>query len=265
MLENRPADCEILLSHPATYADPYDLADELRFVTSESNETLSLLNEGISASRGRIVHVLIPGFTVGSGWCDAALRLFAADCNVGSVSPCIVSGGYRHTIQGVAYSARYGKAIVRNPNQQIVAPLLGAGFYQRSALRFMQGFHRRFGAYADVELGLRLQAAGYKAAKCESRIRSSGKLRFKPPGGYLGGRLRAELSQAAHRVGFAGRSRRLLSLLAEPLNNRFGYGSLASVAGQIACHLAGRSTSSSPAWGVKIAQQSRPVEGKRAA
>ena len=35
VLENRPANCEILVVHNQPYHDPYNLSDEVRFVEAE--------------------------------------------------------------------------------------------------------------------------------------------------------------------------------------------------------------------------------------
>ena len=255
VLENRPADCEVVLVHDSDYSDPYDLGDEVRFVEfdasahldakSSSTDALPLafFNTGIAESTGEVIHTLLPGTTVGPGWCEAALQLFQEDRNIGSVAPCIVARGSRRTIQGVVYNSTRGKRIIHNSKRRILAPLMGTGFFQASALKFMHGFETRFGAYGDVELGLRTKSANYKAAKCDSRIYSNAKQKFRPILGYRGGKLRGELHAKARRVGLATGRQALFGLLTEPLNNRLRFGGIGSTLGRLVA-LCSRSSSS---------------------
>ena len=164
ILENRPADCEILVVHDPAYVDPYDLADEVRFVEfevpktiAELDRSIAYLNAGFQHCRGQILHTLIPGMIVSGDWCEPALDLFE-DSNVGSVAPRVQVGKRRSSIKGVGYHSGRGKQIIKT-SKPITAPLFGTGFFRASCLRFMRGFEIRFGPYADVELGLRLKAA----------------------------------------------------------------------------------------------------------
>lgn len=242
ILENRPSDCEIIVVHDPSYVDPYDLADEVRFVSADGSKRLDTrmleyFNLGFEHSDGEIVHTMMPGLTVGAGWCETALQLFEDDRNVGSVAPCVVAKGNRRTIQGVAYHSGRGKRIVRSSKRPIVAPLLGTGFFQASCLRFMRGFEPRFGCYADIELGLRFEAARYKAVKCDSRIYSEAKQKFSPILGYRGGKLRGDLHSKAKQVGLTTSHQGVLGLLSEPMNN--GWNSLGALFGRMAA-VAGR-------------------------
>lgn len=233
VLENRPAECEVLVATPPEYSDPYDLGDEVRFVAGEAIDPIPLLNAGVKLARGEVMHLLLPGVTVGPGWCDGALELFAEDRNVGSVSPCVVSKGTRKTVQGVAYSARCGKRIVRRVKGKIIAPLLGAGFYQASAMRFMRGFDHRFGECADVELGLRMRSANYKAIRCDSRIRWQQKLRFQPTQGFAGGKVRGRLAQVAIGLGLSSPRSAWMGFFGEMLTNRFLPSTLTAMFGRL--------------------------------
>ena len=233
VLENQPDDCEVLLVHSGEYSDPYDLGDEVRFVQGDADDRLQLWNTGIEHCRGSVVHLLRPGVTVAAGWCDSALQLFEADRNIGAVSPCIVANGNRRTVQGINYDAVRGKRIVRSSRQAIVAPLIGSGFYQTTAIRFMRGFDCRFGEYADVELGMRMRSASYKAKRCDSRIFSEERVAVSPVRGYLGGRQRGELYRAASRLGIATSMAGILGLLSEPYNNGFGPSSFSAILGRL--------------------------------
>lgn len=240
ILENRPPHCEILVVHDKSYTDPYDLSDEVRFVEFDVPRTIAklarpiaYLNEGFTHCRGDIVHTLIPGFSVDEDWCGPALELFE-DSNVGSVAPRIVAGKKRFAVKGVGYHSRRGKQIIRNNKQPIVAPLFGTGFFRASCLRFMRGFEVRFGPYADVELGLRLNAAKYQSATCGSRVYRHGPIRIQPVLGYRGGKLRGDLHQQAMHVGMTTTSQGVLGLLSEPFHN--GTSAVGALIGRMVGH-----------------------------
>ena len=77
VLENRPANCEILVVHNQPYRDPYNLSDEVRFVEAPRGAgAVECLNRGLAASRSPVVFVLSCGVEVCPGWADAGLRHF---------------------------------------------------------------------------------------------------------------------------------------------------------------------------------------------
>jgi len=237
ILENRPSACEIIVVHDPSYVDPYNLADEVRFVSASKTKCrdtrmLEYFNLGFEHCDGDIVHTLMPGLTIAAGWHETALQLFEDNRNVGAVAPCMVAKGNRLTIQGVTYHSGRGKRIVRSSKRPIVAPLLGTGFFRASCLRFMRGFEPRFGCYADVELGLRFKAARYQAVSCDSRIYSEAKQKFSPILGYRGGKLRGDLHAKAKQVGLTTSYQGLLGMLSEPMNN--GWNSLGALFGRMA-------------------------------
>src|SRR6185503_8566 len=78
VLENRPADCEIIAVLDARYADPYQLQGEVRFVNASSGANLvRCILTGIDQARSDIVHLLKSGCTVGESWAETAIRHFA--------------------------------------------------------------------------------------------------------------------------------------------------------------------------------------------
>ena len=75
VLENRPADCEILVVHNRPYDDPYALAGEVRFLRANSTAGLAeCLDIGAAAARPRHPHV---GLRRG-GFCGLGQRGLAA-------------------------------------------------------------------------------------------------------------------------------------------------------------------------------------------
>jgi hypothetical protein len=58
VLQNRPADCEIVVVHRDPYDDPYGLGSEVRFIRSDGHQLVGLANLGIEQARGEVVHLL---------------------------------------------------------------------------------------------------------------------------------------------------------------------------------------------------------------
>lgn len=180
VLENRPPDCEILVVHNAPYADPYDLAGEIRFLPVASGSSLvESLNAGIQASGGAVVHLLAAGFEAAEGWTEPALAHFQ-DRRVASVAPVVVDSlGMQVTLAaGLQYSCRRGRTVRTDatlaseatPSSsqaqqgEVLGPLLQAAFYRRSALELVGGLPRAVGdALADADLALALKSAGYRS------------------------------------------------------------------------------------------------------
>ena len=136
ILENRPNDCEVILVHPESYVDPYDLGDEVRFVVTPSAALLSMVNAGFAASRGELIHLLCPGGIATAGWCEPACDMFRDNRNVATLAPQLNVRGKR-IIRGIAYDPAYGKKLVRKRSAFPLMPTRLAGFYQSSALRFL--------------------------------------------------------------------------------------------------------------------------------
>ncbi len=180
VLENRPANCEIIVPHPGPYDDPYRLADEVTFSQLPADaEIAQLLNRGVDMANGRIVHVLQCGAEVTEGWAAAAMERFA-DSSIAAVAPLIVQeGGRRIVSAGVCYGAGGTRRVAhagrkraptvkqnrRLRRTRIDGPSLTAGFYRRDLLLALQGFDTSVGTeFADVDLARSLQTVGYAAA-----------------------------------------------------------------------------------------------------
>ena len=232
VLEHRPADCEVILAHPPSYVDPYDLFDEIRFVSSADADLCSLFNAGLKVARGEIVHTIRPGVVASEDWCEPALRQFELNTNTGGVSPLVVSARRSRPVRGVAHHVLLGKCLVTSVGTAVLCPLIGTGFYRASALRFMHGFDPRFREYADVELGFRLKAAGYVMRAIEdSQVHTLTAVRHQRVPGYCGGKLRANLLKRAQTDGQ--RSCSWWGLLGEPWNNGFGPATVAAMFGHV--------------------------------
>lgn len=170
VLQNRPGDCEVLVVQPRPYDDPYDLTGEVRFVEAPGNSSLiDLINLGFEHARGDIVQLLSCDVEVGEGWSEPAMSHFDSP-TVASVSPLIVARERPGHIlaRGVQYSPS-GLRIISRPQsarrtqlRQIVGPTYLGGCYSRDAWQMVGGFCSVLGEFADIDLGLMLQAAGFR-------------------------------------------------------------------------------------------------------
>jgi GT2 family glycosyltransferase len=171
VLENRPRDCEVLVVLNGDYGDPYQLTDEVRFVQSTSKAGWAeCINLAAREARGEIILPLTCGVEATDGWTQEPLEHFA-DPRVAAVAPLIVRQDNSPTIcaAGTAYSSG-GRRIVRGRGKPLaareklsrraVSPTRCAGFYRRDSFLKLGGFSSQLGGCADVDLGLRIEAAG---------------------------------------------------------------------------------------------------------
>ena len=80
VLENRPDDCEIVVPLACEYADPWNIAEEVRFVQAPAGSSLvGCINLGVSSSRGEVINVLAAGWRATEGWTDRPLEHFDCD------------------------------------------------------------------------------------------------------------------------------------------------------------------------------------------
>ncbi len=174
ILENRPANCELVVVHNAPYDDPYGLAGEVQFVRApEEAGFVECLNLGLSASRAPVVHLLACGVEVRPGWAEAALRHFR-DPEVGAVAPVVlhqddqkrvVSAGMAYGAEGVVWRVGRGSAAeeLGEEEDELCGPDTLAGFYRRSAIEAVGGFSPSpIETVATIELALSFREAGYR-------------------------------------------------------------------------------------------------------
>ncbi|MGA2035306.1 MAG: glycosyltransferase family 2 protein [Thermoguttaceae bacterium] len=177
VLENRPRDCQIVVVLNHCYDDPYDLRGEVCFVeTAPAAGFAAAVNQGITASRGAIVHLLTCGAEATPGWSDAALSRFD-DPRVGAVAPLVlnrfpprrvISAGLAFTAAGVIRRIGLGQEIER------LAPLRDdfcgadtlAAFYRKSALEAIGRFPGGMaGPAAAVHVALELRRARFRSVQ----------------------------------------------------------------------------------------------------
>lgn len=169
VLENRPADCEIVVALSVPYDDPWNISEEVRFVQAPTGTGLvGRVNLGVASSRGDIIHVLAAGWRATEGWAEAALTRFA-DPSVSAVVPAgvhasdrgrVVAAGIRRTAGGRSLLNVPAKSADRLDSFRVdavappSAPALEAGFWRTDVLA-----HGGFSSVCGDEL-----AAGDMAA-----------------------------------------------------------------------------------------------------
>jgi hypothetical protein len=177
VLQNRPADCEVLVAHGEPYDDPYALGGEVRFLHAPRRSLVELINAAAEQSAGEIVHILACGLEVVEGWISAALPHFH-DGDVAAVSPIVLGpDGKSVHAAGVRWSVGGARVVVRDQRvlaagagrrrMQILGPTLAAGFFRREVLLALGGFEPALGdELADIGLALDLEALG-QISVCE--------------------------------------------------------------------------------------------------
>ena len=169
VLENRPADCEVVLAHVAPYDDPYALGDEVRLIHAPDQTTLSgLINAALPQLNGEIIHLLGCGVEVSEHWTEPALAHFH-DPEVAAVAPLVRDAdGFQ---AGVLLTAdgRRRVAIATSLDEvaaleaELSGPSLDAAFYHRDVLTALGGFDEQLGdSYADLDLGLAIADLGLR-------------------------------------------------------------------------------------------------------
>ncbi len=169
VLQNRPADCEVLVAHSHPYNDPYALRGEVQFIEAAAGSLVELINAALDATSGEIVHILGCGLEVSEGWTTPALQHFD-DQEVAAVSPVVLSAdresvvaaGIRWTLGGARHIVTDPRIISRGSGRlraKILGPMLTAAFVRRDVLVAIGGFETALGdELADVGMGLAIQA-----------------------------------------------------------------------------------------------------------
>jgi hypothetical protein len=191
VLENRPASCEIIVTHAGNYSDPYNLASEVHFVEIADN-TSSQKARGSSTDRlgahlaaaverasSPILHLLGCGVKVNHGWCDNIAEDFDDPC-IGSVCPIIKDDKenvlcvgientlfYKNRFVGAGKFAAEIDAEYQNP----IGPHQVAGFYSVEAISQVDCLQDFGETSFGLELALTLEAIGF-----ETKVNTSAKI-----------------------------------------------------------------------------------------
>ena len=152
-------------------------APEVRVVALETNTGFAVAaNRGIAEAQGDAVALVNTDVELEAGWLGHALAALGADEQVGSVATKMVEldnpsmlydAGDILRRDGVCEQrGRFHRDDGRwDEPGEVFAACAGAAVYRRTALDAIGGFDERFFAYLeDVDLGLRLQLAGWRCA-----------------------------------------------------------------------------------------------------
>ena len=200
VLENRPEGCEVVVALGCEYDDPWNLAEEVRFVRApEGSGLVGCVTAGVQATTGDVVHLLAAGWKATPGWADAALARFE-DATTGAVIPLgidratehrVVSAGVKYkrggrrvalTRPGMGTTAAVGSGAerrvgARRPQWPGVGPRLEAGFWRADLVRDAgAGFSAACGdRLADVDMAVELATRGVSTVVEEgSRVVAGG-------------------------------------------------------------------------------------------
>jgi len=205
VLENRPANCEVLVVHNEPYNDPYELAGEVRFIEAVPWAGMAeCLNMGLAAGRAPVVHVLACGVEVRLGWADAALRHFR-DADIAAVAAVvqdgrdpskskikmkILSAGLGYRAEGDVWRLGAGQEsdALGEIQEELCGPDILAAFYCRSALEAIGGFWpSATDALVGIEVALSLEQIGFRCvSEPECRVTAAAALADRP--GFRRGR-----------------------------------------------------------------------------
>lgn len=167
VLEHLPDACEIVVALGMPYADPWNIAEEVRFVQAPTGASLvARVNVGVAACTGDVIHVLAAGWRATAGWTDRVLPHFDR-ADVGAVVPLGVSGDDLDRILSAGVRRApggRGTTVVPDAGATTVppasAPLLEAGFW-RADLLAHGGFSTACGdALAAADMSALVKAAG---------------------------------------------------------------------------------------------------------
>ena len=249
VLQNRPADCEVLVPHASPYDDPYDLADEVRYLHVPGRPDLvELINAALDESQGDVLHTLACGIQVAEGWSGAALAHFA-DPHVGAVAPLIVQGDQPTRMEslGIGYTLGGKRTIVGHNrplpkrhrlSAQVRGPSLAAGFFARDLLDALGGFAREVGDWlADIDLALSFAELGYRTvAESACQVTAGSEFADMEPAGALtrGRQLeRLFLRHAAAHGGMAALGAHPLAIAADTWSELPRLGAVAKLLGRL--------------------------------
>ncbi len=188
VLENRPASCEIIVTHAGNYSDPYNLADEVHFVEIADNTKARGLNTtrlgdhltaAVAQVSSPILHLLGCGVKVNHGWCDSIEEDFDDPC-IGSVCPIIKDDKENVLCVGIENTLFYKNRFVGSGKfaaeidaeyQTPIGPHQVAGFYSVEAIKQVDCLQDFGESSFGLELALTLEAIGF-----ETKVNVSAKI-----------------------------------------------------------------------------------------
>jgi len=174
ILENRPANCQIVVVLNEPYGDPYQLRDEVCFVEAAPDaDLIESINFGLANCHTPIIHILSCGMEVSPGWTDSVLPHFA-DPAIAAVAPLVlqrrdrnkvISAGVGYRASGAARRLGFGKSPAQASleKEQFFGADILAAFYRHSAWDAVCGLNPSIEDHlSGVDLALALHFAGLR-------------------------------------------------------------------------------------------------------
>ncbi len=213
VLENRPSDADVWVVHDGNYSDPFDLGDEVRFVTAPSRDLPTLVAAATDAVPGRIIHLLGPGTLATEGWVSAALEKFE-HAEAATVSPVIVNpatnlitaAGWADSLTNVQTPIASGRhGLGRREAAAIRGVYLTASFWRRGELRSaMGGFPTTDAIAAQYAWSSLLRQAGWRCVLADqSVVRAASDKLVQGPSWHRGRVLRSLSTALQHPSGLS--------------------------------------------------------------
>jgi hypothetical protein len=176
VLSTQPADSEVIVAHDGSYNDPYDLGDEVTFVTTDETKPrlADLLNAAIKSATGTFTAIVRAGVELPVDWHLPVGDAFS-DSHVGSVSGALVrcdqpkrlvAGGVdagfgaSRKLIGAGLKLNSRKASCLAP----AGPTLWAAIYRTDLLQHIAPLCRRLQPmYLDLDIALAAETLGFES------------------------------------------------------------------------------------------------------
>lgn len=146
VLQHLPDACEVIVPHAGNYDDPFELADEVRFVETAAGVT-NQIGEAAEVARGRFIHVIADGYRATQDWTDTAFDAFE-QTDTGVVVP-VVRNSHSEDIVHAGWTRSRAKAcdligvgaetLAGKQLRSVEGGFLSASFWRRDLLRSLTG------------------------------------------------------------------------------------------------------------------------------
>lgn len=248
VLEHRPRGADVYVVHDGSYRDPFDLGDEVRFLTAATADLPVLVAAAAESVTGRVMHVIGGGVRATHGWTDEPLSLLERQ-SVAIVAPLayeavggrLLAAGWRDSWRNLTEPLGRGRRVLAAGQAgRIGGAYLAASFWRRTELRAAT----RAGLLCDRDAAefawaRMLVSAGWQVAVSEqSRVHAEAEALLGDAGFRRGWRLQALAAELDQRSPLRGIGATLLGSLLTP-TSVLRRGRLAQLVGQ-AASLAGR-------------------------
>ena len=221
VLQHRGDDTEVIVVHDGHYADPFDLAGEVRFVDAGSRRLVSQIALAADAAAGQFIAILADGHRATANWSEAACEAFD-DADVGCVAPLVrdakshrVHRGWRSSIRSACepIGQRHNETL---PDQTggVGGAFLNAAVYRRNLLRRLCRTYRGDDVTeAALTFGHSMAAARWQTRTVQSCVLIAGPNHWTATTAAVAGNHRRLQAIADHFGGTASVSTRLARFL----------------------------------------------------